>query len=405
MRTLVLALGVMLAACTGVEGQSAPTDAAAGAPWPSDPPNADGQTPAFPNQTRAPAIHSGITLNVEAVVSGLDHPWGIAFLPDRSILVTERPGRMRLVSAAGVLSEPIAGVLPVVAESQGGLLDVAISPDFASDRLVYWSFSEPRGGNRNATSVARGRLSEDGARLTDVRVIFRQEPAWASNNHFGSRLVWDRQGHLFVTLGERAEVDSRNLARSLDNDLGKVVRINADGSIPADNPLVGRANARGEIWSSGHRNVQGAALHPETGQLWTIEHGPRGGDELNAPKAGLNYGWPDVTYGEDYSGQPINEGITAREGVEQPIYYWDPVIAPSGMTFYQGQRFPWRGDVLIASLKGALVRLELDGERVTGEERLLTDVGRVRDVVEGPDGAIYVITDDDNGRLLRLTPR
>lgn len=405
MRNLAFASALLLSlsACSA-DGQNAPP-AAAGAPVQTAPPNAEGQTPAFAGQTRAPEQRSAFSVRAETIAEGLDHPWAIEFLPGGRILVTELSGQMRVVTRAGAISPPIAGIPAVDARRQGGLLDVALSPTFATDRLIYWSYAEPRGNGRNATSVARGRLSDDVTRVENVQVIFRQQPAWESTLHFGSRLVFDREGHLFVTLGERSERESRPLAQDLNGLLGKVVRINPDGAIPADNPFHGRADARAEIWSYGHRNVQGATLNPDTGRLWTIEHGPRGGDEVNAPQAGLNYGWPTITYGEEYSGDPIGEGITQREGMEQPIYYFDPVIAPGGMLFYQGALFPeWRGDLVIASLAGAVVRLELDGERVIGEERVLTDIGRVRDVKEAEDGAIWLITDEDEGRLMRATP-
>jgi glucose/arabinose dehydrogenase len=304
------------------------------------------------------------------------------------------------------VSAPVAGLPPVDARNQGGLLDVVVGPNFSTDRLIYWSYSEPRGEGANGTTVARGRLSEDGARVENVAVIFRQVPAWRSNGHFGSRLVFDREGRLFVTLGDRQRDEPRELAQDLSVLIGKVVRINADGSTPADNPFAGRAGARAEIWSYGHRNVQGADLHPETGALWSIEHGPQGGDELNIHVAGRNYGWPVVSYGEEYDGRPVNEGIAVREGMEQPVYYWDPVIAPGDMDFYRGELFPWRGDLLIAGLRSrSLVRLELDGERVAGEERFELGVGRIRDLEESQDGALWIITDEDNGGLYRLTPR
>ena len=341
-------------------------------------------------------------LRVDTVARGLERPWALAFLPDGRILVTERPGRLRIVERNGTLSAPLAGVPAVAARGQGGLLDVAIDPRFAENRLVYISYSEPANDGTAGTAVARGRLGN--GRLDDVQVIYRQTPKVRSNMHFGSRLVFDREGRLFVTQGDRQ--NQRPRVQDLSSTIGKVVRINADGSTPRDNPFVGREGARPEIWSYGHRNVQAAALHPETGQLWTVEHGARGGDELNHPEAGKNYGWPVITYGVDYSGARIGEG-TAREGMEQPLYYWDPVIAPSGMTFYTGDAFPdWRGSAFVGSLNpGALVRLTIDNDRVTREERYLGDVGRVRDVQQGPDGALYVITDAANGRLLRISPR
>jgi glucose/arabinose dehydrogenase len=341
-------------------------------------------------------------LRVDTVARGLEHPWALAFLPDGRILVTERPGRLRIVDRNGTLSSPVVGVPAVVARAQGGLLDVAIDPRFADNRLVYLSYSEPADDGTSGTAVARGRLAD--SRLENVQVIYRQTPKVRSNMHFGSRLIFDREGRLFVTQGDR--YNQRPLVQNLSTTVGKVVRINADGTIPRDNPFVGRQGARPEIWSYGHRNVQAAALHPQTGLLWTVEHGARGGDELNHPEAGKNYGWPVITYGIDYSGVRIGEG-TQREGMEQPVYYWDPVIAPSGMTFYTGDAFPdWRGNAFVGSLNpGALVRLVIDNGRVTREERYLGTVGRIRDVQQGPDGFLYLVTDADNGSVLRVSPR
>jgi aldose sugar dehydrogenase len=341
-------------------------------------------------------------VRVHTVARGLEHPWGLAFLPDGRMLVTERPGRLRLVGPDGRVSEPLAGVPPVVARGQGGLLDVALDPGFAETRLVYLSYAEPGDGDTAGTAVARGRL--DAARLQDVRVIYQQQPKVAGGNHFGSRLVFARDGTLFVTQGDRFAY--REKAQDLSVGLGKIVRILPDGGIPRDNPFVGRAGARPEIWSFGHRNVQAAALHPQTGQLWTVEHGARGGDELNHPEAGKNYGWPVITYGVDYSGAKIGEG-TVKPGMEQPVYYWDPVIAPSGMEFYTGDAYPgWKGSVFVGSLRpGLLVRLSLENGRVTREERYLGDLGaRIRDVQQGPDGLLYLLTDARDGQLLRLEP-
>ena len=367
-------------------------------------PNADFR-PAFEGQTRAPRVRSDVTIEIQEIARGLNHPWALAFMPDGGALVTERSGQLLHIDEQRQIS-PIAGLPGVDARGQGGLLDVVVSPSFARDRLIYWSYAEPRGDDENGTSVARGRLSEDARRIENIEVIFRQTPAWRSTGHFGSRLVFDRQGRLFVTLGERQRDVPQRLAQNISTHMGKVVRINADGSVPADNPFAGRTDALPEIWSLGHRNPQGAALHPETGALWTIEHGAQGGDELNIPQAGRNYGWPIIAYGEDYGGAPIGEGIAVREGMEQPVYYWDPVIAPGDMDFYQGDLFPWRGDLLIAGLRArALVRLELDGARVVGEERFALGVGRVRDVEQAPDGAVWIVTDEDNGQVLRLTPR
>jgi glucose/arabinose dehydrogenase len=336
------------------------------------------------------------------VAEGLEHPWGLAFLPDGRALVTERPGRLRIVATDGQVGLALAGVPGVAAVNQGGLLDVAIDPEFENNGLVYLSYTEPRDG-ANGTTVARGRLADAG--LEDVQVIFRQQPAVAGGHHFGSRLVFAHDGRLFVTLGDRGSQRAR--AQTLDSHLGKVVRIERDGGVPGDNPFAGIAGALPEVWSYGHRNVQGAALHPVTGELWTNEHGPRGGDELNRTLPGLNYGWPVATYGTEYSGATISERPTAP-GVEAPVHHWVPSIATSGLIFYTGDRFPqWRGNAFIGGLKSQqLVRLELEGNRVVREERLLRGEirQRVRDVEQGPDGLIYLLTDEGKGRLLRLEP-
>jgi glucose/arabinose dehydrogenase len=341
-------------------------------------------------------------LRVEVVARGLENPWGLAFLPDGRLLVTERPGRLRIVGRDHRLSDPLAGVPVVLARGQGGLLDVALHPAFPENGLVFLSYAEPGPGDTAGTAVARARLGERG--LEDVVVIYRQEPKVIAANHFGSRLVFARDGTLFVTQGDR--FGYREQAQDLSSLLGKIVRINTDGSVPRDNPFVGRAGARPEIWSYGHRNIQAAALHPRTGQLWTVEHGARGGDELNHPEPGKNYGWPVITYGVDYSGATIGQG-TVRAGMEQPVYYWDPVIAPSGMVFYTGDAFPqWKGSLLVGSLRpGLLVRLTLEGDAVTREERYDRDLDdRIRDVRQGPDGFLYLLTDHRNGRILRLEP-
>jgi glucose/arabinose dehydrogenase len=340
-------------------------------------------------------------VTVEPIASGLEHPWALAFLPDGRILVTERAGRLRMVAPSGRVSEPLDGVPKVQVGGQGGLLDVAIDPKFTENRLVYLSYAEPGEGGAS-TAVARGRLGEAG--LENVQVIYRQVPKVEGNGHFGSRLVFAEDGTLFVTQGDRQGY--REQAQDLDSGLGKLVRIHPDGSIPADNPFRGTSGARPEIYSYGHRSVQAAALHPETGRLWTVEHGARGGDELNHPEAGKNYGWPVITYGRDYSGARIGEG-TAKEGMEQPVYYWDPVIAPSGAVWYTGDRYPgWKGSLFIGSMQpGALVRLTVENGRVTKEERHLAELGdRIRDVQQGPDGLLYVVTDEGDGRLLRVVP-
>lgn len=340
-------------------------------------------------------------LKLVTVAGGLHHPWGLAFLPDGRLLVTERAGRMRIVSAGGELGPPLQGLPEVDARSQGGLLDVVLDPQFADNRWVYWSYSEPGPGRSNGTSVARGKLN--GERLDEVQVIFRQQPKLASVAHFGSRLAFGRDGRLFVTTGDR--LFHRELAQKLDNHIGKVVRIEPDGRVPADNPHVRTPGARPEIWSAGHRNPQGAALHPATGALWTHEHGPEGGDEINVDEAGLNYGWPVITYGVDYgSGRKIGEGST-KPGMEQPLTYWVPSIGPSGMAFLTSERYPgWKGNLFVGALRGQmLVRLELDGRRVVKEERLpLNEIGRIRDVRQGPDGWLYLLTDHADGRILRM---
>lgn len=355
--------------------------------------------------TQAPAIKTKAPLKVDTIARGLANPWGLQFLPDGRMLVTERPGRLRIVGKDGKLSAPVAGVPKVYVSGQGGLLDVALSPDFARTGLLFLSYAEPRDGSTNGTTLARAKLVSDdtSGRLDDVAVIFRQDPSYASSNHFGSRIVFNRDGSLFVTMGDR--YSARDQAQNPGNHLGKVVRLMPDGKPFAQNPNL--PGWRPEIWSIGHRNVQGAALNPATGKLWTIEHGARGGDEINVPQAGKNYGWPVITYGRDYSGAKIGEG-TAKAGMEQPIYYWDPSIAPSGAAFYTADLVPeWKGSLFVGALAGqALHRLVLDGEKVVGEEKLLTDLGqRIRDVRQGPDGAVWVLTDDRDGLLVRVGPK
>ncbi len=363
-------------------------------------------TPAIAAQTAAPAAPK-TDITVEVVASGLKNPWSLQFLPDGRMLVTERVGTMRVVAKDGKLSDPIQGLPHVVQGGQAGLLDVLLAPDFATTGTVYFSYSEPRGVFRNGTSVVRAKLtlSDTGGAITDGTVIFRQEPAISGRHHYGSRLAWAKDGTLFVTTGERAS--ERDSAQDLGTHLGKVIRINADGSVPKDNPFVGREDARPEIWSYGHRNLQGAAVNPATGQLWTTEHGAQGGDELNTPMAGKNYGWPIITWGIDYDGSKIGEGTT-KDGLEQPIYYWKPSIATSGLTFYTGDLFKgWKGNILAGGLAGSVVeRLVLEGGEVVAVEALLNDRGeRIRDVRQGPDGAVYVLTDDSDGKLLRLIPK
>lgn len=342
-------------------------------------------------------------LEVQTIATGLVHPWSLAFLPDRRMLVTERPGRMRLVTAEGQLSPPLKGVPEVWASGQGGLLDVILDRSFAQNGTIYFCFSERSdGGGR--TAVARAKLDDGNGRLDEVKIIFRQDGPLSSGNHYGCRIVQASDGNLLVTLGEHFAY--RDEAQNLGNHLGKLIRIAPDGSAPKDNPFVGRADAKPEIWSYGHRNAQGLAVNPATGDLWEIEHGPRGGDEVNIIGKGKNYGWPVIGYGIDYSGAKIHES-TARPGMEQPIKYWVPSIAPSGMAFYTAKLFPkWSGSLFTGALAGRmLVRLSLNGNTVTGEERLLQNLNeRIRDVRQGPDGALWLLTDNSAGRVLRVSP-
>ena len=353
----------------------------------------------------------------ETVVSGLQNPWAIAFLPDGRFLVTERPGRLRVVDSAGKLGKAIEGLPEVASGGQGGLLDVVLDTDFASNRMLYFCFSEPASiGNGNSTALASATLSPDLTRLNNVKVIFSQKPKFSSSLHFGCRIVESRapglngrpDGKLFLMLGERYTRAAD--AQTLGNHHGKIIRINKDGSLPPDNPFIDRAGALPEIWSYGHRNPQGATLAPD-GTLWMHEHGPQGGDEINLPKPGLNYGWPVITYGENYGGGKIGEGLTAQAGLEQPLHYWLPSIAPSGMTFLTSERYgkAWQGNLFVGSLKFAyLNRIELTAPytgKVQRESKLISEVGeRIRDVRQGPDGLLYVLTDSNNGKLIRLVP-
>jgi glucose/arabinose dehydrogenase len=366
-------------------------------------------------QTAAPAVWAQPAagpVRAIPVAQGLENPWAVAFLPEGRFLVTERPGRLRVVEANGRLNPPVAGLPALAAGGQGGLLDVVLDRGFASNRTLYFCFSEPApvGAAGNSTALARARLSEDRTRLEDVRVIFSQRPKVASSLHFGCRIVEGMKdgrpdGTLFLTLGERFQ--RMQDAQTLDNHHGKIVRIGKDGSVPKDNPFVGRSGALPEIWSYGHRNPQGATLGPD-GRLWMHEHGPQGGDEINLPQPGRNYGWPVITFGEQYGGGPIGAGITAKAGMEPPLHHWTPSIAPSGMAFLTSDRYgpAWRGSLFVGSLKFQFLnRVELAGGQVVGEERLLTDLGeRIRDVRQGPDGWLYVLTDNAKGRLLRLAP-
>jgi aldose sugar dehydrogenase len=376
------------------------------------PPNGKDQTPAVAGQTRAPESKKNVAFDVVTVAEGLENPWGLAFLPGGKLLVTERPGRLRVVNADGTLSPAVAGLPDVDGRNQGGLLDVLLDRQFTSNQLIYWSYAEKRDDGTNNTAVARGKFV-DGAepRVDGVQVIYHQAPSLNSTLHFGGRLVWNRDGTLFVTQGERSITPGRMQAQQMDSLLGKIVRINADGTIPKDNPFVGKEGVRPEIWSLGHRNVQAATLNPTTGELWEVEHGTRGGDEINISRKGKDYGWPTIAYGIEYAGGPITGGIQAKDGMEQPVYYWDPVIAPSGMAFYTGNLFPaWKGSLFIGGLGSKnLVRLDVKGDKVTGEERLLKDLQpeaeRIRDVLQGPEGALYLLTDNPKGRVLKIVPK
>jgi glucose/arabinose dehydrogenase len=341
------------------------------------------------------------TLRIVKIVSGLEHPWGHAFLPDNRIIITERPGRLRIVESGHLNPEPVAGLPAIAARGQGGLLDVALHPNFVTNQLVYLSYSAA-GASGVGTEVARGKLV--GNRLEDVEVIFRMTPKSKTGKHFGSRLIFDREGYLYITLGDRGE---KKRAQLSDDHAGSVIRLHDDGRVPADNPFIGRQGWRPEKFTFGHRNMQGAAIHPETGEVWTHEHGPQGGDEVNIIRPGVNYGWPIITYGVNYViGTQIGEG-TQKTGMAQPLYYWVPSIAPSGMTFYTGEKFPrWQGNLFVGALKDQmLVRLSLNGEKVVSEERLFKNLlGRIRDVSQGPDGYIYLLTDETDGMLVRIEP-
>lgn len=363
-----------------------------------------GLTPAHAEQTDAPVAPASAII-IETVASGLEQPWGMQFLPDGRLLVTEKAGKFRIVAKDGKVSEPLNGAPEVYSGGQGGLLDVLLAPDFASSGLIYFSYAEPRDAFRNGTTVARAKLTlnDTGGKLDEVTVIFRQEPAIQSGQHFGSRLNWDKTGALFVTLGDRGS--QRQQAQNPVNQIGKVVRILPDGSAAPDNPMIEGWDPK--IWSIGHRNMQGATIHPETGEFWEVEHGAQGGDELNRVEKGKNYGWPIITWGENYGGGKIGEG-TAKEGLEQPVYFWVPSIATSGLTFYNGELFPgWKGNAFVGGLRGAVLqRLVMENGKVVAAESLLTDLGeRIRDVRQGPDGALWVLTDSLDGKILRLTPK
>lgn len=391
--TLALAAGTGLLACAALaqDFNDAPPHGAR-----------FGQTPAFEGQTRAPVIEDDLTLAQEVIADGLEHPWGLVEMPDGNWLVTERPGRMRVITPDGEVSDPIEGLPEVDARDQGGLHDVAIASDFAETRRVWWTYAEPMEDGKNTTAIATGILNEDATALEDVQRIWQQVPAWDSTKHFGARILFDDEGHLIVGLGERSDPEPREYAQDPQSTLGKVIRINREDGSPAGAGIDG---ALPEIWSMGHRNIQGGAIDSQ-GNIWFNEHGPRGGDELNLIQPGANYGWPVITYGVEYAGSQVNEGLTAQDGMEQPVYYWDPSPAISGMAFYEGEMFAdWQGDALIGGLQSQdIIRLTIEDGRVTGEQRYAKGIGRVREIEVASDGALMVITDHENGALIRLTP-
>jgi glucose/arabinose dehydrogenase len=364
-------------------------------------PNTD-YKPAFTGQTRIGGVKTVTPYEAKILSSAFRSPWGITALPDGRLLITEKGGTMRIATTAGQVSEPITGIPAVNSNGQGGLLGVRTDPQFESNRVIYWVFSESRPGG-NLTAVAKGSLSADEKRIDNATVIYRATPAFPSTLHYGGRILIDKAGNLIISTGERSDLASRPQAQDLNSGLGKVIRITKDGQPAEGNPFTGRAGARPELYSYGHRNVQGLAFHPVTGDVWESEMGPRGGDEINRIQAGLNYGWPTIGYGLEYSGEKVGAGITQQQGMEQPVYYWDPVVSPSGITFYSGDAIPeWKNNLFVGSLSGThIVRLVISNNKVTGEERLLSEEGqRFRDITQGKDGALYAVT--DGGRLYRI---
>ncbi|MHA4845896.1 PQQ-dependent sugar dehydrogenase [Flavitalea antarctica] len=358
--------------------------------------------PAFEGQTRIGSVKSTTSYEGKAISSDLKNPWGITVLPDGRLLITEKAGTLRIATTAGQVSAPITGLPKVDPAGQGGLLGITVDPAFATNRMVYWVFSEPL-PEGNLTSVAKGKLSADDKTIGGATVIYRATPAYKGDKHYGGRILFDKSGNLFVSTGERSDMVTRPQSQDLKSGLGKVVRITTDGKPVSGNPLATNANARPEIYSYGHRNVQGLAFHPQTGDLWEVEFGPRGGDELNRIEAGKNYGWPIITYGIEYGGDKIGDAITQKDGMEQPVYYWDPVISPSGITFYSSDSIPeWKNNLFISALSGQhIARIVIQNNKVTGEERLLASEGqRFRDVTQGNDGALYAVT--DQGKLYRI---
>jgi len=397
---MLAAISAMVLSCSdddsgdGDGNQTAP-------PVETNPPNTS-YKPAFEGQTRIDGVLTTTSYDAEILTSDLTAPWGIAALPDGNFLITEKAGNMRIVSRNGTLSAPITGIPDVNPAGQGGLLGLCLDPQFASNRMVYWAFSQNVSGG-NLTAVAKGRLADDNSDIENATVIYQAKPAYNGQLHFGGRVIFDKTGHLLVSTGERSDLPTRPLAQSVTAALGKILRITTDGQPAPGNPTFSESGALPELYSMGHRNPQGLALHPETGDIWQSEHGPRGGDEINRVQGGNNYGWPTITYGIEYSGETIGDGIQQKSGLEQPVYYWDPVISPSGITFYKGDRIPeWKNNLFIGALSGKhIARLVFDGNKVIGEERLLADEGqRFRDITQGTDNALYAITDE--GRLYRI---
>jgi len=397
--TILPSAFIMLMGCS--DDNNPKTPVATGPPVETNSPNTS-YTPAFTGQTRANGAQTTTAYKSDILTTALSAPWGITSLPDGRLLVTEKGGSLRIVTLAGVISSPIQGLFPVNSEGQGGLLGICLDPDFTTNRMIYWVFSEAVAGG-NVTAVAKGMLSSNESEIQSPTVIYRANPANSSTLHYGGRIVFDKTGNLLVSTGERSVLETRPLAQSVASGLGKIIRITKQGQPAAGNPTFSQSGALPELYSMGHRNPQGLALHPVTGDVWQSEHGPRGGDEINRVQAGNNYGWPTITYGIEYSGDPIGAAIQKQDGMEQPIYYWDPVVSPSGMTFYKGNRIPeWQNNLFIGSLSAThIIRLIIDNNRVVGEERLLASEGqRFRDITQGTDGALYAIT--DQGRLYRI---
>jgi glucose/arabinose dehydrogenase len=399
---ITLAVVLVMNGCSKDDKDKKPESPSTGKPVETNPANTN-YPPAFTGQTRINGVKTAAAYQSTVLTSALTAPWGITSLPDGRLLITEKAGRMRIVTNTGSVSSPITGIPAVNAAGQGGLLGLCIDPQFSSNRMVYWVFSESVTGG-NITAVAKGRLSDNETSIENATVIYRANPAYNGNLHYGGRILFDKTGNLFVSTGERSDLATRPLAQSVTAALGKIIRITTSGAPAPGNPTFSQSGALPELYSIGHRNPQGIAIHPATGDLWQSEHGPRGGDEINRVRAGANYGWPVITYGIEYSGQPIgNPPIQQQNGMEQPVYYWDPVISPSGITFYKGNRIPeWENDLFIGALSGThIARLVIEDNKVIGEERLLeSEKQRFRDITQGKDEALYAIT--DGGRLYRI---